>query len=146
MKMTADDRLDIFDLFARYTWAYDCGDVDAYAETFTPDGVVEGVGGFRRAQGHDAIRDFARFFLALRGERGWQHYNDHLRIEGDGQQCSVHSYWTVLETSPDKASHHVAATGYYVSQCVKRDGGWYFTHRTVHMAMSKGLPWKQYAS
>ena len=38
--MSADDRLDIMDLIARYAYTLDSGDLDGYVNNFAPDGVL----------------------------------------------------------------------------------------------------------
>ena len=139
--MSADNRLDIFDLFARYAWAYDCGDAAAYAETFAPDGLLAGPDGLH-AVGRPAIAEAIQTFFDLRGTKVWQHHNAHLRMEGDDDACTVWSYWAVLEHRRDDDTYGVGSLGYYLSRCVKSDGRWRFAERTFHMDMSAGLPWK----
>jgi len=138
-KMSADDRLDIFDLFARYAWAYDCGDADAYAEVFTSDAVLSDEKGFL-AEGRDAIREGIKTYFGLRGANTWQHHNDHLRIEGDGEACTVHSYWAVLEHRAADGGFGVGSLGWYVSHCVKTPDGWRFKSRRFNYDMPSGLP------
>lgn len=136
--MTAEDRLDILDLFARYAWAYDCSDAEAYAGTFAPDGVL--VGGQLRVQGRPAIREAIKAFFEMRGTSLWQHYNDHLRMQGNDRECTVWSYWAVLEHHrPDRFG--VGRLGHYFSRCVKVDGRWCFKERAFYAELPDGLPW-----
>jgi uncharacterized protein (TIGR02246 family) len=139
--LTAEDRLGIFDLFARYAWAYDCGDAQAYAETFTEDGVLADETDLR-AVGRPAIAEAIKRFFEMRGASVWQHHNNHLRISGDADRCTVHSYWAVLAHRPD-ASFGVDSLGWYVSRCRKVDGVWLFEERTFYTDLPKGLPWKE---
>ncbi len=138
-RMTAEDRLDIFDLFARYAWAYDCGDADAYAAVFTEDGLLADQGDLH-AVGHAAIREAIKTFFDMRGVHAWQHHNDHLRIEGDGRTCTVHSYWLLAEHNRDDGQHHLRAMGWYVTRCRKVDGRWLIAERTFHFETPQGLP------
>ena len=138
MAMSADDRLDILDLFARYAWAYDCGDAEAYAATFTHDAVLSDEKGFR-ADGREAIGQGIKTYFDLRGDSVWQHHNDHLRIEGDGSACVVHSYWAVIEHRVD-GGFGVGSLGWYISDCVRTDEGWRFRSRRFNYDMPKGLP------
>ena len=140
--LTAEDRLGILDLFARYAWAYDCGDAQAYSEAFTTDGVLADENDLR-AVGRPAIAEAIKTFFAMRGPNTWQHHNDHLRIEGDSEQCTVYSYWAVLEhRHRDDDGHGVSTLGWYISRCRKVDGVWLFSERTFYMDLPKGLPWK----
>ena len=86
--LTTADRLGILDLFARYAWAYDGGDAQAYAENFTTDGVLADENDLR-VVGRPAIAEAIKTFFDMRGLNVWQHYNDHLRIEGDSEACTV---------------------------------------------------------
>jgi ketosteroid isomerase-like protein len=139
--MTADDRLDIFDLFARYAWAYDCSDSEAYSDTFAADGVLADEGQLR-VQGRPAIQKTIRHFFDMRGTSLWQHHYDHLRIEGNGQECTVWSYWVVLEHRKLDDYHGVGRMGHHFSRCVKIDGRWYFKERAFFQGLTDGLPWK----
>jgi ketosteroid isomerase-like protein len=147
--LTSDDRFAITDLFARYAWAYDCGDAEEYAAVFTPDGVMAGDVG-ETAVGRDAIRAEIGKFFQMRGAATWQHFNDHLKVEGNGNGdgCTVYSYWAVLKGSHaagsllEQREHGVGSQGYYVSRCVKIDGQWYCKERTWHFDMPRALPWK----
>ena len=67
----------------------------------------------------------------MRGDAVWQHFNDHLKVDGHGDECTVYSYWAVLKNSrevgaPLEAGERgVGSLGYYVSRCVKIEGEWY---------------------
>ncbi|MGE3986299.1 MAG: nuclear transport factor 2 family protein, partial [Dehalococcoidia bacterium] len=39
-ELTADERLAIFDLMARYAWSIDTCDVEGYVDCFTSDAIV----------------------------------------------------------------------------------------------------------
>lgn len=140
MKMSAEDRLDIFDLFARYAWAYDCGDAEAYAAVFTPDGVLADQKDLH-AVGRDAIREAIKVYFGHRGNNVWQHHNNQLRMQGDGRSCRVWSYWTVMEHRHADGGYGVGSLGYYLSDCVKEHGTWYFKERTFYMDMPPKVPW-----
>jgi hypothetical protein len=51
-KLTADDYIEIQQLYAQYNIAIDSGHAEGYAATFTPDGV------FNTSNGHDALVRF----------------------------------------------------------------------------------------
>ncbi len=54
--ISTDDRLAILDLCARYNYAIDTGASEAWADTFTADGVFDGPAG--HAEGRDALVAF----------------------------------------------------------------------------------------
>ena len=138
--MTADDRLDIFDLFARYAWAYDCSDAEAYAETFAPDGILRG--DQINVTGREAIREAIKHFFEMRGASLWQHHNNHLKMDGNAHECTVWSYWVVLEHHRVDDRYGVGRLGHHYSHCVKLDGQWYFKERAFSLDLTEGLPWK----
>src|SRR5262249_10189153 len=70
---SAQDFVDIQALYAKYNWSLDSGDADAYAATFTPDGV------FNNNVGHDAIVKFANTFHSGMGAHV-KHWNTNLMI------------------------------------------------------------------
>jgi uncharacterized protein (TIGR02246 family) len=139
--LTADDRFGILDLFARYAWAYDCGDAQAYAEAFTSDGVLADEHDLR-AVGRPAIAEAIKQFFEMRGANVWQHFNNHLRISGDSESCTVYAYWAVLSHHPD-GTHGVDTLGWYKNRCRKVDGVWLLAERTFYMDLPKVLPWKE---
>lgn len=141
MKLAStEDRLAILDLFAEYAWAYDVGDAEAYADTFTSDGILADDAGLR-AEGRAAIIEVVRYFFDIRGTNIWQHQNDHLRMFGDFHRCTVFSYWAVLEQSRETGLRQIVSLGWYESECVKVTGIWRFASRTFHSGMPPSLPW-----
>lgn len=138
--VSADDRFAILDLFAEYSWAYDVGDAESYADTFTSDAVLADDAGLK-AEGRAAIMEAVRYFFDIRGTNIWQHHNDHLRMFGDEHRCTVFSYWAVLEQSRETASRQIVSLGWYESECVKVAGNWRFARRTFHNGMPPSLPW-----
>ena len=139
--LTTADRLGILDLFARYAWAYDGGDAQAYAETFATDGVLADENDLR-AVGRPAIAEAIKTFFDMRGLNVWQHHNDHLRIDGDSERCTVQLLGRARASPPTAASASAVWAG-YISRLRKVDGEWLFAERTFYMGMPKGLPWKR---
>src|SRR5260221_8605346 len=70
--LTAQDLVDIQQLYAKYNWTLDSGDAEAYASTFTPDGV------FNNNVGHDAIVKFANTFHGGMGYHARHPKTNHL--------------------------------------------------------------------
>jgi hypothetical protein len=141
---SAEDRLDIMELFARYSWSYDCSDVQGYAATFTPDGVIEAFGK-EAARGREAIAKFLPGIYALRGEDDWQHHNDHFIFDGDDKACTVYNYWALLQRKHGSDDYSVRSFGYYVSLCVKIDGEWLIHKRSINHWDHQQPPWANVA-
>ena len=89
---------------------------------------MEGMDG-RRFQGRAAIAGFCQEFIGGPQFRGTQHFNDHLRIDGDGRQCAVRSYWMSVRWDPDSDQRYIKNMGHYHSRCLKLDDTWYFRER-----------------
>jgi hypothetical protein len=136
----AEARLDIMELFARYSWSYDCSDVEGYAATFTPDGVIEAFGK-EAARGREAIAKFVPGIYPLRGDDDWQHSNGHYIFDGDDKACTVYNYWSLLQRKHGTDEYSVRSFGYYMSECVKLDGAWYIKKRSINHWDHHKLPW-----
>jgi uncharacterized protein (TIGR02246 family) len=128
---SVEDRTRIGDLFARYMWAIDTGDVDTLAGCFTEDGALESpaVGQYC---GRSSIRAFAQRFAAFR-ERGSQmrHVISNLLVDADGDLASAKCYLVVFLTK-DGASR-LLGPGRYECDLRKVDGQWLFQRRLVVM-------------
>src|SRR5690625_761722 len=96
-----EDRLRIQDQIARYSWAFDSGNLAEYLGRFWPDGVLEHPkrdGSPGRFEGHDGIRTFIRDF-ADRGSQTWGHQhqiNTQLLERVAEDEVIVHAYCAVL--------------------------------------------------
>ena len=120
--LTAQDFVDIQQLYAKYNWTLDAGDAEGYAATFTPDGV------FNNNVGHDAIVKFANTFHAGLGAHV-HHWNTNLMIlpTADGASGSV--YLVLVDFATKPASIATSAT--YADELVKTAQGWRFKKRAT---------------
>ena len=125
--LTAEDRLDILDLLARYAWAIDSGDVDAYVECFTADAMLK----MRSvtSTGHEAIRTYVTGVVTRPEFPGRQHHHGEVRIEGDGERCRVRSYSTITQRFED-SEPKIMFLGFYEDVVVKVEGRWLFAERS----------------
>src|SRR5580765_5392967 len=88
--LTAQDLVDIQQLYAKYNWALDSGDSEGYAGTFTPDGV------FNNNVGHDAIVKFADTFHAGLGSHV-KHWNTNLMITPSATGANGQVYLVLVD-------------------------------------------------
>ena len=86
-KLSADDYVEIQQLYARYNNAIDSGDAEGYAATFTPDGV------FNNFNGHDALVGFIKAWREKMGCANRRHWNTNLLITPTAEGASG-STWT----------------------------------------------------
>jgi ketosteroid isomerase-like protein len=124
---SAEDRFAIQELCARYAWALDTGDYEAYAALFTPDGVFVERGVPYR--GREAMAEHVRE-LATRMAPANRHHNTQLLFEsGDGDRCRLRCYSTHIYRPEPGGPSVVRLQGFYRDVCVKLDGVWYFEQR-----------------
>lgn len=128
---SAEDRMDIIELMARYAWAYDTQDAAALASTFTADGMLVVFGNALVSR----PAEFPAFIAqakAMKGDHGWQHLADHhLFRDYDGQHCTVYSYYIMPEGDQQGGNVNLRAMGYYISHCIRSADGWRFSKREV---------------
>ena len=123
--LTAQDRLDVLDLLARYAWYLDTHQGEKWAALFAPGG--RAVFSWT-VDTPEKLIAYAKNTMAVEQR---QHHVGTIMIDADegGQSCTVRSYLTTTLSSPLGNLHAFLATGCYVDKCVKLDGAWYFMER-----------------
>jgi uncharacterized protein (TIGR02246 family) len=123
------DRLGIGDLFTRYTYTLDAGEIDTIADCFTEDGalVSPAVGTHR---GRAAILAFAEQFARFQTSGSQlRHVISNLMMQVDGNRAHATCYLTVFLTRDGKS--RLLAPGLYDCEPRKSDGMWRFQNRVV---------------
>lgn len=135
-----EDRARIEDLQARYLFAFDFGDPDGYANTFTPNGILDYGAG--EIKGRAAI---AQFIAAGRerteaarantpaGQRPavGRHIINNIVVTIDGDTARSVSYWSHMTSGPNGRGT-VDFFGHYEDDLVKVDGEWLFARRRIY--------------
>jgi hypothetical protein len=124
MMLSAQDYVEIQQLYAQYNVAIDTGDAQAYAATFTPDGV------FNTFSGHDALVGFIKIWRERLNGASRRHWNTNLLINGEGKNATGSVYLMLLDVSTKPVS--IAAVATYTDSLVKTSNGWRFTKRMTH--------------
>ncbi len=129
-RLSAEDRLDIMDLIARYAHTLDAGDLDGYVDNFAPDGVL-----FEQHTGREQIRAYVASLMREgragplpNGDVAYRHFVGSPVIDGAGERATVHSYLLWINMGADPP---VSSAGQYVDEVVKLDGRWYFQSRVL---------------
>jgi hypothetical protein len=120
--LTAQDLVDIQQLYAKYNWTLDAGDAEGYASTFTPDGV------FNNNVGHDAIVKFAETFHGGMGARV-RHWNTNLMILPTPEGAHGQVYLVLVDFTTKPAT--IATSASYSDDLVKTAQGWRFKKRAT---------------
>ena len=121
--LSAQDNFEIQQLYARYNIAIDAGDAEAYASTFTPDGV------FNQFAGHDALVNFVKTWREKLNGATRKHWNTNLQISGNSKEASGFVYLMLIDISTKPAS--ILTTATYTDSLIKTKDGWRFTRRTT---------------
>jgi hypothetical protein len=137
-KSYAEDRAEIEDLMARYLFAIDYNDWDAYVDTFAPDGELEFASG--TSKGHAAIRDMVSKFSVGIGR--FYHTEDgkpaklrHVILESvvrvEGDHAWARSLWMEMANHGPGDTMKMGTYGVYEDDLKKVDGHWLFAKRRV---------------
>jgi len=136
----AADRAEIENLQARYMFALDWQDPDAYASTFTDDGVLDWAGGvikgraaiaeevrgmratFARREGADAPKRPARL----------RHFISNVALKIDGDHAIGRAYWFEIDNNTSTRAPIVSGYGHYDDELRKVDGHWLFSRRRIN--------------
>jgi uncharacterized protein (TIGR02246 family) len=137
----AEDRAQIEDLQARYLFALDFRDPEAYAATFTEDGVLDYGAG--KIQGRQAIGDMVKNMRAnaerqqsqdtsgLRPAAG-RHNISNIVLEIDGDRARGTAYWFQMGNANPERAAQLNSFGHYEDELVKVNGEWLFSLRKIY--------------
>lgn len=125
--LTADDRLEIMDLLARYAHAMDGTDPEAFLACFIPDAEMDI--GYRTVKGEVEMRDFADYFAAKPG-RPWYHHITTIAIEGDAEGARSRCYMLMTDLDEEGRTRHAGCCIYF-DEFVKQDGRWLMARHKV---------------
>ena len=114
MTLSLEDRLAILDLAARYSHAWDYGDVEAWVRTFTADGLI--TNGESTVRGTEELRGFAENHA--RGDLSGRHWTSNHVITGDGETATHSCYLLIVRLFETPT---LASAGIYRDQLRKVD-------------------------
>jgi hypothetical protein len=136
----AADRVEIQDLQARYMFALDWQDADAYAATFTEDGVLDWAGGV--VHGREAIRKEVQNMRAMFAKREQgdapvrparlRHFITNVVLDFDGDRATGRAYWLELNNDNRPRYPYVGGYGTYEDELHKVNGRWLFSRRKIY--------------
>jgi hypothetical protein len=115
--LTTQDYVEIQQLYARYNWAIDAGDVEGYVALYTPDG------SFNTFNGTEGLRTFMKNRQA--GTR--RHWNTNLVITPSPEGASGKVYLMFLDVGAKPPA--IASAARYEDRLVKTAAGWRFKKR-----------------
>ena len=135
-KLTTEDRFAIMELVARYNYAADYGDANAWADTFAADGTFEGEqrtpDGTEKqftVKGRDELKHLYNSLHEKWGTTHYRHWNNNHLMEGDGDTASHTCYFVFIRLNTGSPS--IESTAVYNDKLKKIDGEWKFSRRTI---------------
>lgn len=145
-KLSAEDRLEIQELYARYAWGIDLADEELALSAFTQTGWFDHLWQ-GRVQGHDAIRENLRSLWNDR--QHWWYGRQHVmtnfimaphEVDGD---VEVRCFFQILQFNTDYRTNFVFGIGTRRDHVTKREGVWRFESLTVNAwtALDQ-VPWQ----
>jgi hypothetical protein len=137
----AEDRALIEDLAARYLFALDFDDAEAYANTFTEDGILDY--GRGEIKGRKAIYELInRLDQEARAEAEkdtsglhratGRHNISNMVIKVEGNTARMVAYWFHHGNNNPERKAAVTSYGHYVDELVKVNGQWLFSKRKIY--------------
>lgn len=132
-----EDRLQIYELYARYCWALDTGDTDGYVALFTEDAEVTEEtrdGGIDIRRGPQEIRQLVLKFHQRPDFPGHQHQMAQFVFEPDSRarpdHWTVRSYaWATINHPP--APPHLHWCGHVEDVVARVDGEWKIRSKAI---------------
>ena len=124
-----EDKLMIQELMARYNFALNFGDEEAWVDCFTKDGVFECP--FGTHKGSSALHQYISERTAERHEHPVRHMLSNIIIDVQDDRASVKSYLLMLQVLPE--GMQLLTTGIYTDDLVKIGGAWCFCHRKLQL-------------
>ncbi len=131
------DRTEIYELYARYSWALDTGDTDGYVALFTEDAEATeetSSGTIEVRKGRAQIRKLVLKFHDRANFPGHQHQMSQFVFEADPQgrpdHWVVRSYaWATINHPPEPP--HLHWCGHVRDVVVKVDGVWMIRSKAI---------------
>jgi len=133
----ANDRTEIYELYARYSWALDTGDTDGYVALFTDDAEVTeetSSGEIEVRKGPAEIRKLVLKFHDRADFPGHQHQMGQFLFEADpagrADHWVVRSYaWATINHPPQPP--HLHWCGHVRDVVAKVDGAWKIQSKSI---------------
>ncbi len=131
--LSADDRFEIQDLYARYAFHYDRGEAAEWSGLFTPDG------SFGRA-GEEPVRgraELERFVVEnLSANPGVTHHTSNVLAEPNGPDRARGEAYALVIRVDEEGAVRLRNVGAYEDELVRTEDGWRFAARVF----TSGLP------
>ena len=134
-QLSALDRLEIQELYARYAWGIDTADLPLALSTFTEDAWFDHLWQ-GRVQGHEAIAENLKSLWYDRQHwwLGRQHLMNHFIMDPrqDEGEADVRCFFQILQFNVDYGTNFVFGIGTRIDHVTKKEGVWRFQSLRVN--------------
>jgi hypothetical protein len=127
-----EDRLEIFDLYARYAHTVDAGDSAGWCECFTADGYLAVPVNKIMVQGPEQLSEFAQRYYRRSGGLERHLVTNLVLTEAPGGAAG-RAYLTMLIGGSGTHPPRFTTTGTYHDRLVRTEDGWLFAARDLHV-------------
>lgn len=143
-RVSAEDRAEIIETYARYAWGLDLADPQMLLSSFTPEGEFDHLWQ-GKARGHEAILAHVHE-LWYKRQHWWfgrQHLFDHYVMEPQAEGVRVRCFFQILQFNVDYGTNFVFGIGTRDDLLVRSGGRWLFKSVFVNAWRSQAdVPWK----
>jgi 3-phenylpropionate/cinnamic acid dioxygenase small subunit len=135
MALSPEDRATLHDVYARYAYAFDGADADAWADLFAADGRFAPPN-IPEVVGTDALRDFVASRSA--DTPGMRHLMSNVLVEGTDGGAKGRAYFLCFRLGPD-GLFRLRNFGRYDDEFVREGGTWKIASRSVVSELAADL-------
>jgi hypothetical protein len=147
-KLSAEDRLEIQELYAKYSWGIDLADAELALSVFADDAWFDHLWQ-GRVQGHAAIRKNLEELWYNRQHwwYGRQHLFNHFIMpptaDGGEETARVRCFFQIIQFNVEYRTNFVFGIGTRDDVCVKRNGMWLFKQLYINAwSTREAVPWQ----
>lgn len=141
--LSAQDYVEIQQLYVRYHWAADATDGKSWAEMFTPDGEYEVVGAYK-VKGREQLAELPKKSFGTPSAKSPLHFATNVWIEPSPDGARGGAYMLVVARGEAGKPLTVTAMVVYEDVLVKTSEGWRIKSRKTHSAdagLAPSLMW-----
>jgi hypothetical protein len=143
-RVSAEDRAEIVELYARYAWGLDLADPGMLLSAFAPDAEFDHLWQ-GKVKGHAAILENMQELWNKRQNwwYGRQHLFNHYIMDVQPAGVQVRCFFQILQFNVEYGTNFVFGIGTREDLCVKHDGHWVFKTLFINAWRTQAdVPWK----
>ena len=136
MKLSAQDYLDIHNLYAQYNHVSDAADANRYADCFTEDGTLQAPDIGINVSGRAALIAHKQRDGANRDGQYRRHWNGSVHLEPQSDGSVIGRCYLIAYNGQPGQLPTLADCGVYLDTVIRDDGEWKFSRRILSMDAS----------